>query len=57
MLKAGMTLNDVRVLLGHSSIQTTLRYDHLEASDASPKAVATLNEQNITRNRLKIKAV
>jgi site-specific recombinase XerD len=57
MLKAGMTLNDVRVLLGHSSIQTTLRYGHLEASDASPKAVAILNEQNVTRNRSKIKAV
>ena len=57
MLKAGMTLNDVRVLLGHSSIQTTLRYGHLEASDASPKAVAILNQQSVTRNRSKIKAV
>ena len=57
MLKAGMTLNDVRVLLGHSSIQTTLRYGHLEASDASPKAVASLNQQNVERNRSKIKAV
>jgi integrase len=57
MLKAGMTLNDVRVLLGHSSIQTTLRYGHLEASDASPKAVAILNEQSVARNRAKIRAV
>jgi site-specific recombinase XerD len=57
MLKAGMTLNDVRVLLGHSSIQTTLRYGHLEASDASPKAVAILNQQSAERNRAKIKAV
>ena len=57
MLKAGLTLNDVRVLLGHSSIQTTLRYGHLEASDASPKAVAILNEQHVAQNRSKIKAV
>ena len=57
MLKAGMTLNDVRVLLGHSSMQTTLRYGHLEASDASPKAVAILNQQNVARNRAKIKVV
>ena len=57
MLKAGMTLNDVRVLLGHSSIQTTLRYGHLEASDASPKAVAILNEQNVARSRAKIRVV
>jgi len=57
MLKAGMTLNDVRVLLGHSSIQTTLRYGHIEASDASPKAVAILNKQNVDRNRSKLKVV
>jgi integrase len=57
MLKAGMTLNDVRVLLGHSSMQTTLRYGHLEASDASPKAVAILNEQSVARNRAKIRVV
>ena len=57
MLKAGMTLNDVRVLLGHSSIQTTLRYGHLEASDASPKAVAILNQQNVARSRSKLKVV
>src|ERR1035441_5849131 len=57
MLKAGMTLNDVRVLLGHSSMHTTLRYGHLEASDASPKAVAILNEQSVARNRAKIKVV
>jgi integrase len=57
MLKAGMTLNDVRVLLGHASMQTTLRYGHLEASDASPKAVAILNEQQVTRNRAKLRVV
>jgi integrase len=57
MLKAGMTLNDVRVLLGHSSMQTTLRYGHLEASDASPKAVAILNEQSVARNRARIRVV
>lgn len=57
MLKAGMTLNDVRVLLGHSSMQTTLRYGHLEASDASPKAVAILNEQAVARNRAKLRVV
>lgn len=57
MLKAGMTLNDVRVLLGHSSIQTTLRYGHLEASDASPKAVAILNAQQVSQARAKLRVV
>lgn len=57
MLKAGMTLHDVRVLLEHSSIQATLRYGHMEASDASLKAVAILNAQRVIRNRSKLKAV
>lgn len=57
MLKEGLTLNDVRLLLGHASIQTTQRYQHLESSDVSPKAVAILNRQNIERNRAKIRAV
>jgi site-specific recombinase XerD len=55
MLKEGMTLNDVRLLLGHASIQTTQRYQHLESNDVSPKAVAILNRQNVGRNRAKIK--
>jgi site-specific recombinase XerD len=57
MLKEGMTLNDVRLLLGHASIQTTQRYQHLESSDVSPKAVAILNRQNVERNRTKMKAI
>jgi site-specific recombinase XerD len=57
MLKAGLTLNDVRLLLGHSSIQTTQRYQHLESNDVSPKAVAILNQQNVERNRSKLKVV
>jgi hypothetical protein len=39
ILKEGLTLNDVRLLLGYPSIQTTQRYQHLESSDVSPKAV------------------
>jgi hypothetical protein len=52
-----MTLNDVRLLLGHASIQTTQRYQHLESNDVSPKAVAILNRQNFERNRAMIKVV
>ena len=45
------------VLLGHSSIQTTQRYQHLESNDVSPKAVVILNQQNVERNRSKLKIV
>lgn len=37
MLKEGLSLNDVRLLLGHASIRTTLRYQHLESNDVSPE--------------------
>lgn len=57
MLKEGMTLNDVRLLLGHASIQTTQRYQHLESNDVSPKAVAILNRQNVERNRARMKVI
>lgn len=46
-----------RVLLGHSSFQTTQGHQHLESSDVSPKAAAILNQQNVERNRSKLKIV
>jgi site-specific recombinase XerD len=52
-----MTLNDVRLLLGHASIQTTQRYQHLESDDVSPRAVAILNRQSVERNRAKLKVL
>jgi hypothetical protein len=43
--------------LGHESIETTQRYQRLESNDVSPKAVAILNQQNVERNRSKVKIV
>jgi hypothetical protein len=46
-----------RVLFGHSFIQTTQCYQHLESNDVSPRVVSILNQQNVERNRSKLKVV
>ena len=52
-----MKLNEVRLLVGHSAIQMTQRYQHLESNDVSPEAGVILNPQNVERNRSKMKIV
>ncbi len=56
MLKDGMTLVEVKELLGHSSINSTMRYSHLETSDISSKAVQLRNRRSkvATRPQLRI---
>lgn len=51
LLKKGMTLRELKELLVHKNVETTMRYSHLEASDVSPKAVEIPNEQNAAHRR------
>jgi integrase len=57
LLKAGMTLFEVKELLGHKSIMSTMRYSHLEKNITSAKAVDILNARQVDQNRSRMKAV
>jgi hypothetical protein len=52
-LKRGVPLNTVRDLLGHSTVQMSLRYAHL-APDQRREAVAKLNERPILALTLRL---
>lgn len=53
LVQAGVPLNTVRDLLGHSSIAMTLRYAHL-APDQRCEAVALLDEKPVLNVRLQL---
>jgi site-specific recombinase XerD len=46
LVKAGISLYEVAVLLGHSDPKTTQRYAHLAPSHASRRAVDVINGLN-----------
>ena len=53
LVQRGVPLNTVRDLLGHSTVQMSLRYAHL-APDQRRKAVAKLNETPILALTLRL---
>jgi integrase len=57
LLARGMTLAEIKEILGHSSIVTTSRYAHLEANSASKKAAEVLNSRNVENSRKGLKIV
>jgi site-specific recombinase XerD len=52
-----MTLLELKELLGHRSIQSTMRYAHLEKNVTSSKAVDIINARHVEQNREKLKSV
>jgi site-specific recombinase XerD len=46
MVQNGVSLQELQHLLGHSSIEMSLRYAHFQKQDATAKAAAILNKQN-----------
>jgi site-specific recombinase XerD len=57
LLKAGLTLVELKDLLGHKNIQSTMRYLHLEKDITSSKAVDILNARQVEHNRSNLKSV
>ena len=48
LLRSGMTLYEVKEILGHAKIETTMIYAHLELTETAVKARDLLNELNRT---------
>jgi integrase len=48
LLRSGMSLYEVKEILGHTKIETTMIYAHLELSETSVKARDLLNDLNRT---------
>ena len=46
LIQNGMNIYEVKHMLGHSDIKTTMRYAHLEATDVSCRARDVMNRVN-----------
>ena len=53
LVQSGLSIYEVKEILGHSDIQTTMRYSHLERVDAMKKAKDVLNALNLNETRTK----
>lgn len=53
LVQSGLSIYEVKEILGHSDIQTTMRYSHLERVDAMKKAKDVLNALNLTATHTK----
>jgi integrase len=56
LLKSGVSIADIKDLLGHSSIYSTMR-SHLEHGSSTKKAADILNQQTAEMNRKSLKVV
>ena len=52
LIQNGMSVYEVKEILGHSDIKTTLRYAHLEQRQVSSKARDVINRLNRNSDRL-----
>ncbi len=50
LIQNGMNLYEVKEILGHADIQTTMRYAHIEQAQVSRKAVEVINKFNNQRS-------
>ncbi len=52
LIQNGLNLYEVKEILGHADIQTTMRYAHIEQAKVSRKAVDVINRINKNTSRL-----
>ena len=57
LIQNGLSLYEVKEILGHTDISTTMRYAHLERRDISSKARDVINTLNNNSNKPKLKIV
>ncbi len=48
LIQNGMNLYEVKEILGHSDIKTTMRYAHIEQSKITQRAMNVINKLNIS---------
>ena len=57
LIQNGLSIYEVKEILGHSDIATTMRYSHLELRDISSKARDVINHINNKKDRPKLKII
>ena len=57
LIQNGMSVYEVKELLGHSDIKTTMRYAHLEQRDVSSRARDVINKINTQTGKPELKIV
>ncbi len=57
LIQNGMSIYEVKEILGHADIKTTMRYAHLEQREVSSKARDLMNRLNKTVEKPELKVV
>lgn len=57
LVQNGMTIYEVKEMLGHTDIKTTMRYAHLEQREISSKAKDVINRLNTINQKVELRLV
>lgn len=57
LIQNGLSIYEVKEILGHTDIATTMRYAHLELRDISSKARDVINHINSEKDQIRLKIV
>ncbi len=57
LIQNGLSIYEVKEILGHTDIATTMRYSHLEIRDVSSKARDVINQINKDANKPSLKVI